>query len=121
MIILLSILIVTLWVQWEWKRIKKEATAKEDVKSKEKPPTPQEDNLAKLVEMMREEREEKAREAKERELAEYALRKKRNQPPAPIQSSLMHEEGPIKGATDYIPYGLSAEEKKILRDFYGEV
>lgn len=117
-IMLLIGLIGTLWLQW-W-------LGRKDKKEAEKPPVATvvlegEDNLSKLVEMMRVEREEKAQETRDRGLVEHAKRKLYSQPPMPIQSSLTHEEGPIPNATDYIPYGLSADEIKTLKDFYNQV
>jgi hypothetical protein len=113
-IMLLIGLIGTLWLQWWLNKKKKEDAA---------PPAPpvigEEGNLAKLVEMMREDREEKARAEREKELLELAKVKHRDQPPVPIQSSLLHEDRPIRSDGDYIPYGLSADEKRILKEFYG--
>lgn len=116
-IVLLICLIGTMWLQWWLVRKNKDDA---------EPPTSivmeGEDNLAKLVNMMREDRDKRAQEDKDQELVEFAKRKNRNQPPCPPQSSLLHGEDLIqRGDGDLIPFDLPESEKQILRDFYRKV
>lgn len=111
--VLLMLLIGTVWIQWYFNRKDRNVEPPRATVVFEDG-----DNLSKLVQIMREEKEDKQREQRDRELIDYAKSKRIVQPPAPIQSSLLHEDEPVRGGSDAVPYGLSPLDKEILREFY---